>query len=446
LDSSAASAPRQQAREHRRATTELNDDHRNSRTPVTIFVIPICKPSAIRIPQSAIGLRAKPALRAMGLDPVKRRLDDIAGEFLAPFRDGRFDTRSWRLINWDAEQGLCLTFESGGSCILVELEERNDRLDCYARTARFNVCVRRQFEDVPLSEADRAFVDSVIALVRTREPMLLDLERPAAGRKTIVREVLVDRLLMREGKHQYYINPYVGCMIACPFCYVIDRADFTRRLEGLPQLPWGHYLDVKINAAEVLRRETRSVTSGVVRMSPILTDPYQPAERRYRITRQCLEVLLDTDLAPVVLTRAPRILDDIELLKRFPRALVGFSIPTDADEYRRIFEPGADPIPQRFDALRALHAAGLGTFAVIQPVLPMNVDRLVENVAPFVRAVRLDRLYVVERVKDIYDRHGLGEFATEQFADETIRRLTEAFRSHGVQVDPLDNLEPLLGS
>src|SRR5439155_27321324 len=132
-----------------------------------------------------------------------------------------------------------------------------------------------------------------------------------------------------------------------------------------------HYLAVKVNAAEVLRRETQTVKRGLVRLSPILTDPYQSAERHFRITRQCLEVLLETELAPVVLTRAPRILDDIELLKRFPRALVGFSIPTDADVYRQIFEPGADPIDERLEALRTLHAAGVSTFAVIQPVLPM---------------------------------------------------------------------------
>lgn len=381
----------------------------------------------------------------MDLKPVKRDLDGVVRELLAPFLDGRFTSSGWKLISWDAEQGICLTFESAHACVLLELEERNDRLECYTRTARFNVCARRQFDATPLSDADRRLVDSVVAVVRDREAMLPDFERPTTSRRTVVREILVDRLLIPEGRNHYYIDPYVGCMIGCPFCYVMDRADFSRRLEGLPWLPWGHYLDVKVNAADVLRRETRSVTSGIVRLSPILTDPYQSAERHYRITRQCLEVLLETDLAPVVLTRAPRIVDDIELLKRFPRALVGFSIPTDADEYRQIFEPGADPIDERLEALRALHAAGLRTFAVIQPVLPMDVDRLVEKVAPFVRVVRLDRLYAGDRVKHLYDEHGLGKFATEEFADETIRRLTRAFRARGVNVDSLDNLEPLLG-
>lgn len=375
---------------------------------------------------------------------VTRGIDSVARELLAPFLDGRFTAPGWKLISWDAEQGVCLTFEGEASCVLLEFEQRNDALDCYTRTTRFNVCARRQLQDPSLTEGDRRFIDRVIAVVREREPLLPQIDRPPASRKTVVREVVVDRVLMHEGGNQYYINAYVGCMIGCQFCYVIDRADFSRSLEGLPRLPWGHYLDVKVNAAEVLRRETQSVKHGVVRMSPILTDPYQSAERHYRITRQCLEVLVETELVPIVLTRAPRILDDIDLLKRFRRAVVGFSIPTDVDAYRQIFEPSADPIEERLEALRALHAAGIKTFAVIQPVLPMNPEILVEKVAPFVGAVRLDKMYVGDRVKHLYQEHGLMECATDEFAEATIQRLARGFRSRGVLVDSLDSLDPLL--
>ena len=380
----------------------------------------------------------------MGLKAVKRDLDAIVYELLAPFLDGRFTFPGWKLIGWDAEQGISLTFESDEACLLIEIAERNDQLRSYAHTARLNVSARRQFADARFSAADCQLLERVVAVLREREALLPEFERPTTSRRTVVREILVDRVLMAEGRNHYYIDPYVGCMIGCPFCNVIDIADFSRRLEGLAELPWGHYLDVKVNAAEVLRRETQAVSSGIVRLSPILTDPYQPAERHYRITRQCLEVLRESDFAPVVLTRAPRVLDDLELLRRFRRAAVGFSIPTDMDRYRQIFEPGADPIEERLDALRALHAAGVRTFGVIQPVLPMDVDRLVEQVAPFVRTVRIDRMHLGARVQHLYDEHGLGEFATQEFANEIVRRLSCAFRSRGVTVDSLDNLEPLL--
>lgn len=373
-----------------------------------------------------------------------RRLDTIAGALLAPLLDGRAALPGWRVVSWDAEQGICLTVAAGDVHLLIELEERNDRLDCYARTARFNVCVRRRFGNAPLTDADRRLVDAVVELVRGREAGLPGEPRPAAERPTAVREIEVDRLLIGEGRGQYYINPYVGCMIACPYCYVIDRADFSRRLEGQPALPWGRYLDVKVNAAAVLRREVQGLGRGIVRMSPILTDPYQPAERRYRVTRQCLEVLVDTDLAPVILTRAARILEDLPLLARFRRALVGFSIPTDDDAMRQIFEPNADPIADRLRALRALSEAGVRTFVVVQPVLPMDVERLVEAIAPYVRAVRIDRLYAGERVRHLYAAHGLEAAAGDAFAERTMGALQAALAARGVAVDSLDELEPLL--
>jgi DNA repair photolyase len=135
----------------------------------------------------------------------------------------------------------------------------------------------------------------------------------------------------------------------------------------------------------------------------------------------------------VVLTRARRILDDTDLLRR-SGALVGLSIPTDADEYRQIFEPDADPIEERLEALRILHAAGVRTFAVIQPVLPMNIERLVDAIAPFARAVRIDGMHVTPRAMALYEQHGLEQYSTKEFANETIRALTRAFKERGVKV------------
>ncbi len=380
----------------------------------------------------------------MGSDASPRGLDAVARDLLAPFLDGSAVPEGWRVVSWDCEQAICITFGRGSACVRVECERRNDALSCYTRTDRFNVCVDRVFEERDLGEEDRLMVEQVLAVLRRREASLPLVTRPPAGGPE-VREIEVERVLIPEGKDHYYINPYVGCMIACPFCYVIDRADFSRELEGLSQQPWGRYLDVKVNAAEVLRREVQSVSGGIVRLSPILTDPYQAAERRYRITRQCLEVLVDTDIAPVILTRAPRILDDLDLLRRFRRLMVGFSIPTNQDQYREIFEPRSDPIDERMRALRELNAAGVRTFAVIQPVLPMDADAMVEAVAPHVKAVRLDRLYVGERIRHIYRDNGLDAFCSDEWFESTIDRLAQGFRARGVAVESLDDFEPLLG-
>ena len=376
---------------------------------------------------------------------VHRHVDALARELLGPMLEAPESPSRWRIVGWDAEQGITLTLGRGDDLLLIELQGRDARRDCYARTERFNVCARRAFCAEPLGDRERAVVDRVVDVVSGRERRLPIVPRPTTSQRAAVRQILVDRVLVPEGRGHYYVNPYVGCMVGCEFCYVADQGDVSRALEGLPRLPWGRWADVKVNAAEVLAREVRRAPPGPVRMSPVVTDPYQPLERRFRITRSCLEVLLGAGFSPCVLTRAERVVDDLPLLRRFERAAVGFSIPTDDDHVRQAFEPGADPIENRLGALRACHQAGLLTFAVVQPVLPMSVERLVDAVAPHVRAVRIDRMHAMSRAAGLYDAAGLEHARTDAFFDAMVAELRERFEDRGVPVDDLDDLAGLLG-
>lgn len=373
--------------------------------------------------------------------------DFILRELLGPLLELQRPSKTgWRLMGWDGEQGVQFTLGKDGVYLLVELEERNEARDCHARTERFNICVRRQFESgVDLTDEHRKVVDQLVRVIGEREKRLPDVERLKPTRRAEVREVEVERVLIEEGAGHYYINPYAGCMIGCGFCYVAHRADFSRALVGLPRMEWGRYVDVKVNAAEILRREVKEKPPGIVRLSPILTDPYQPLERHYRVTRACLEVLLDAEFTPVILTRGARIVEDLELLSRFPVASVGLSIPTDDDAMRGIFESGADPIEERFLALEACHRAGLVTYGVIQPMLPMDVERMVARMAPVVRAVRIDRMHEMERMWPVYAKAGLEEAASDAFFERTGDALRDGFRRHGVVIDDLDDLGAALG-
>jgi DNA repair photolyase len=371
-------------------------------------------------------------------------VDGIIADLLAPLLEANA-ARGWSLLGWDAEQGVSLTLQRGQAVLLIELEARDDAHPCYARTDRFNVLARRQFEaGVALDAADRRLVDAIVELIRRREASLPVLDRLTTSQRVMVRELQVERALVPEGRGHYYLNPYVGCTIGCEFCYVARRADLSRGLEGMPHLPWGRYLDIKINAAEVLAEEVKRLPPGLVRISPILTDPYQPVERTYRVTRQCLEVLLRAGFVPAILTRCARVLEDLDLIREFPRAMVGFSIPSDDDHYRQIFEPGADSIEERLTALARLADAGISTSAVIQPMLPMNGDRLVDLLAGHIRAVRVDRMHQPQVIHDTYATHGLEHFATDEFFDRTRLHLESAFRSRGVLVDEMDDLIRLL--
>ena len=375
-----------------------------------------------------------------------RSVEALAASLFAPLLRPQPPGSAWATLSHDTEQGLCLTLARGERVLLLEFEARDESRDCYARTGRFNVCVRARFGDADLDESERRLVSGVLAVVRQREHHLpLWEERSQSARSSEVREVHATQVLIPEAPGQYYLNPYAGCMIGCPFCYVGDRADFSRSLEGLPRLPWGRWVDVKVNAPAVLREEAQRLPPGPVRLSPILTDPYQPLERRWRITRQCLEVLLEFGFSPVILTRGARVVEDLDLLARFPQAAVGLSIPTDDDRVRAQFEPGADPIQERIDALARCRAAGLRTFLAVQPMLPMDPARLVALTAPHAQVVRIDRMYELPRVQELYTAAGCPEAMTDAFFTRTEAALRDGYAANGVSIDALDDMVALLG-
>ncbi len=184
------------------------------------------------------------------------------------------------------------------------------------------------------------------------------------------------------------LNPYMGCAHQCTFCYV--RA-FELRADRPADERYGASIRVKTNVAEVLRRELARPSwrrDGIA--IGAATDPYQPAEGRYRLTRACLEVLAATANPFGIITRGPMIVRDLDVLAEAARRAevsVTFSIPTlDVDIWRRT-EPGTAPPHQRLRALRQLVEAGIKTGVGMAPILPGLSDRP-ELLAEVVRAAR----------------------------------------------------------
>src|SRR5213596_904648 len=184
------------------------------------------------------------------------------------------------------------------------------------------------------------------------------------------------------------LNPYMGCVHRCTFCYV--RA-FELRADRPFDDRYGTSIRVKINVAEVLRRELarpswerESVAIGAA------TDPYQPAEGRYRLTRSCLEALRDASNPFSVITRGPLIVRDVDVLADAARRAsvsVTFSIPTLDDKVWRRTEPGTAHPRQRLRALKTLVDAGVKASVGMAPILPGISDRP-EQLAEVVRAAR----------------------------------------------------------
>ncbi|MDD5638744.1 MAG: radical SAM protein [Candidatus Pacebacteria bacterium] len=167
----------------------------------------------------------------------------------------------------------------------------------------------------------------------------------------------------------YCINPYVGCLHGCVYCY----ARFMKRFTGHDE-PWGHFLDVKINAPEVLAKElSRKPKRGVVLLGSV-TDAYQPVEQKYRITRTILKILLQHDFPVSVLTKSNLVVRDLDLFKQFSQCEVGLTVTTTEQGIARNFEPHSSTPKQRIEALDTLHRSGITTYAFIGPILPELTD------------------------------------------------------------------------
>jgi len=203
--------------------------------------------------------------------------------------------------------------------------------------------------------------------------------------KSLFHDLLVEpeeaRSILRPQRDARYgfgfaLSPYRGCGHGCRYCYVRDYPQpvpdgAPGALHGPEQ--WGTWAVPKLNAPELLWAQRHRLHRQTVFMASA-TDPYQPLEREFRLTRACLEVLLQCPTTRVLLhTRSPLVLQDLELLKAFgDRLSVGFSIPTDDDTVRQVTEPKAPPIPSRWAAVERLALAGVRVTVAATPLMAMQ--------------------------------------------------------------------------
>lgn len=211
----------------------------------------------------------------------------------------------------------------------------------------------------------------------------------------------------------YCMNPYTGCEHACVYCYASFMCRFTDHSE-----PWGEFVDVKVNFPDALRKQLsgRKKPFGRVLLGTV-TDAYQPAEARCKITRESLEILAEYGLLePNILTKSALVLRDLPILKRIKGAKVGFTITTMDRKAARVFEPGASPPQLRLTAARQLIKAGIPVWVFIAPLLP-GISDTEEALRELFRALKeagveeimTDFLNpypaVVSRMKAAYRRH-----------------------------------------
>ena len=171
----------------------------------------------------------------------------------------------------------------------------------------------------------------------------------------------------------WVVNPYNGCLFGCSYCYAAQIARWKH-----PGEEWGTYLDVKMNAPELLEKELKQLEKrlktknfGSIFFSSV-TDPYVGMEAKYELTRKCLTVLADFGYEGEinVQTKSPMVVRDIDVLTRLKNVSIGCTVTTLDDRLSRFFEGNAPPVSARITALKTLHDAGISTYAFVGPILP----------------------------------------------------------------------------
>lgn len=233
-----------------------------------------------------------------------------------------------------------------------------------------------------------------------------------------VTEIQAKGILNKSKIFDYCLNPYTGCQINCRYCYA---RLFMVRYSGHKEA-WGEFVDVKMNAPLLLRKQLEKAKRGVVWISSVC-DPYQPLEAKYSLTRQCLKELAARQFPVNIQTKSKLVLRDLDLFQEFEDIEVGFTIATDDEEMARLFEPNASSVRERLNSLEQIQAKGIRTFAFVGPLLPGNPEKLATLLEGRADKIFIDRMNYISTMAGFYDKQNLRKASTESFFYEHKERL-----------------------
>jgi DNA repair photolyase len=230
----------------------------------------------------------------------------------------------------------------------------------------------------------------------------------------IIKEIKCKRALnpCRIKGFDYTLNPYIGCPHGCVYCYARFMCRYRKEKEK-----WGEFVDVKINIPEVLEEQIKHLKPGMVMISSV-TDAYQAIEKKYQITRHCLEILARNNFKIGLLTKSPLITRDIDVLKNFnvfdDKFSPGFTVTCLDERDAKNFENNAPFVKSRLKALEKLNKAGISTFVFIGPFIPgisdKNLEELFKRLKDAgVKAILIDKLNIKcgnwPEIKKVLDKH-----------------------------------------
>jgi len=199
-----------------------------------------------------------------------------------------------------------------------------------------------------------------------------------------VKEVKCKTIMSKSGLYDsdYSINPYRGCSHGCVYCYAPLVLREKRK--------WGTFIEVKTNASDVLLKDIKNKRGSILISS--VTDPYQPIEEKYRITRLILEKL-NKNFSVSILTKSSLVLRDLDLFKKL-NCEVGLTITTMDENFSKIFEPSASSPEERLKALKILKDSGIKTYIFFGPLLPFISDIDLEDTMNKFLGAKTDKIFI----------------------------------------------------
>ena len=189
----------------------------------------------------------------------------------------------------------------------------------------------------------------------------------------------------------YSLNPYVGCQHNCSYCYAPNVLKIDRN-------KWGNNIGIKLNIPMILSKEIKKKRIGTIGISTV-TDPYQPIEKKYKLTRYCLEQLKKYDFPIHIQTKSSIINRDFDIISKISKVDIMISISSLNDDERKIFEPFSSSIKDRLEILSIFSEIGIGTSVFLGPIFPTIKDEeLIKIVDIFVdnnvKEIMIDNLHL----------------------------------------------------
>ncbi len=206
-----------------------------------------------------------------------------------------------------------------------------------------------------------------------------------------VSEIECKSILNKSALSDYALNCYVGCQHGCVYCYARFMTKFKKHADS-----WGKFVDVKINAHDVLKKQLRNAKRGTVFISSVC-DGWQPVEAKYELTKKCSKLLLDNGFSINILTKSHLVKRDLQIIAVHGDSVnFGVTVTTMNEDLRKIIEPVASSSEDRLKLLDDARKKGINTYAFLGPFMPYitdseeNINLLIEEI----KRIKVNYFYV----------------------------------------------------